>query len=563
MIRKFWSALALVVLAGCNCGGEDIGTLNRPVVEFLSPAPHTLVDSEAEVVVKATARNRAGLEFLALRIGETEIGRCDATAGVGLIECEVTFVPGDYAEEFEEASTLVIVGEATAPGDRVGTEELPLFVRPASSSIVIVSPEEGSTVAPSDPVEFKATAESEVGLQTLELFVGSQKIATCDAGGEAAAECSEDFDIQNYGSEVRDGKITITAKTTNRRGYEHSESRTLPVSPIKVRFHLPAITLNNPPRAGVSGTSPLELRVVSTHPVTLVGVTYQGQDFERWNNPDLSQPIRRDIDWGSRLSTGEHLLVAHAVDELGNTDTAELLVNVSCRSDADCGGNTRCCVDTGTCHEMVGSGELCDCQNPCPFNEGCFPGTCGESPRRCRPGCYPGDRDTMADRCPPQQGFDGTFRPAHCEWLPANERTAENRGGACVPSDACSVVDQDCPDLPLDRTRPPGPDNPPVPHNCVPASPTTNKCIPAGRIAQGALGCGGGLCGEDGVELGCGEGNICVRLVDEFGEEIEPPRCRQQCSKDTDCPGLLPFLPGNCSKVMGAGSEEYATGACL
>lgn len=548
-----WTTLAaLAFAAACNCGGDDVGTLNRPEVTFESPEANSVVDSEAQLTVKASARNRRGLNALVLRIGETELARCDGDGVVGVLDCEATFLPGDFGDRLEEGQ-LVIVGEATAPGDRTGSAELRLFVRPAPTTIVIVTPEENSTIAPSDPVTFEATAETAVGLEWLALFVGNDEIARCDAGGESAAACAADFDIQHHGSQVHGDRVVITARTKNNRGFEDTKSIQLTVKPLKVRFHLPVLTLTNPPRAGVSGISPLELRVVSTHAVTMIEVRDEAQVFgvERWNSPDLSKPIRRDINWGARLGTGEHLLVAQAMDDKGNVDRAELLIRVSCRNDADCGGNTRCCPDTGTCHDMVGSGQLCDCQNPCPFNEGCFPGTCGESPRRCRPGCYPGDQNTRADKCSPQDG-----RAAHCERLPASEATAENKGGACAPSDSCNVVSQNCPDLPLDRTRAAGPDNPLVPHNCVPASPTTNKCIPVGAKVINEQNCGHSVCGDAGTQIGCGKGAICASPI--IDGTRHPARCVSQCVRNSDCP-----FNHYCAELSGAGSEPFGTGACL
>lgn len=520
----------------------------------------TVVESEEPLQIVALGKNPAGVFDLVLSIGETEIAKCDG-GGATELECTAEIVPGDFEGELDDGA-FVVIGVVHGPGGNTNQAELKLLMQAAPTEIIIITPADDGAVVASDDTDFIVTAESEVGLESLVLFIGDKEIKRCELQGEVGGECSTSFDIVDFPEQVKDKRVEITATAKTLRGREDSVTHTLRVSPLAVRFVRPQITLSNPPRAAVTGISPLELRLVSTHPVEHIKVDALSEGvgliLHKDSNPE--KHFRRDIAWGERLGTGEFLLTASILDQEGNQDVAELLVRVSCRNDGDCRGDTRCCPDSGTCHSIVAPGAICDCQNPCPFEQGCFPGICGQAPRRCRPGCFPGgpsdDPSDRAERCDDQLAGDDLV-PAHCEKLPLSEVTAENRGGACVPSDPCTIMDPDsCPDLPLDRTLPPGPNNPTVPHTCVPASPTTAKCVPVGSKEVGEEECGFGLCGVEARDKGCQPGLICAFITLDNGIR-EPARCIRQCAQATDCEENE-----TCLEVNGPGGEPFQTGVC-
>lgn len=552
---------AALTLAACNCGEENLASRHKPEVVIEQPQPFAAFGSEETVTLRAKATSRGRLDSLVLSVGNHAFAPCEAGADTkGELVCEVTFVPGDH--DSEKRNERLLLKAVAAAGRETAEAKLEIFVRPAKTEIVIVEPEAGSTIVAGDPVAFKATAETPVGLKWLALYVGDAEIHRCHADEEEpfALACEKSFLINDHSTQIAGQSVVLTARTENRRGFEDSESVEVIVRPIKVRFRQPPVTMNNPPRAVVRGTSPLELQVISAIPVIDLEVRYG--DEQQLMYKKSSPPFLTTINWGLVLQTGEHRLVAYARDEKGNLDQTELLVRVICNSDSDCGGATRCCAETGTCHPIVASGALCDCQNPCPFSEGCFTGTCGQTPRRCRPGCSPGTFEPWpgikADRCTNQDGS-----PAYCQVLPAGERTAENKGGACSPTDLCDIESQNCPNLPLDRTRAAGPDNPTVPHNCVAASPTQNKCIPAGPKTVGATNCLQQSCGEDVTQTGCAKGSMCLVDVDSQGRPVSPPTCRQLCKNPNN------FSRGTCpsghvcaKSLIGTGGEEYQQGIC-
>jgi hypothetical protein len=159
-----------------------------------------------------------------------------------------------------------------------------------------------------------------------------------------------------------------------------------------------------------------------------------------------------------------------------------------------------------------------------------------------------------ADNCAPQDGD-----PAYCSPLPANQVTQQNKGGACAVGDNCSITAQNCPEYPLDRTQPPGPNNPDVPQTCTPVAPTTNACYPAGQIAVWGINCDQS-CTMTPVD--CAQGSLCVTVVDDQGNAIGPSECRQQCTnpggESTECPRDRP----NCEGTYAAGMVYFSTGVC-
>jgi hypothetical protein len=224
-----------------------------------------------------------------------------------------------------------------------------------------------------------------------------------------------------------------------------------------------------------------------------------------------------------------------------------------CATDSDCTSQpgTRCCPTDGVCYDTVAENADCDCQHPCPLDEGCFPGTCGALPQACRPGCNPGNATTAPDTCAPQSGS-----PAYCEGLSPDPVTAQNHGGACAPADSCDVLQQDCPEYPVDRTQPAGANNPLVLQTCQPVAPGANVCVPAGPIPLGGINCDQS-CSSTGSD--CALGTLCVTPIGANGQQIGPSECRQQCDATNPvCPADRP----NCLVVIGNGMIPYSSGVC-
>jgi hypothetical protein len=271
------------------------------------------------------------------------------------------------------------------------------------------------------------------------------------------------------------------------------------------------------------------------------------------------------------MGTGVHHLVAQAQDMNGNVNSAKLDVEVGCTADSECSSGNRCCVVQKTCNPIVSPGSDCDCEHPCPLDQGCFPGTCDAAPLKCRPGCNPGDQTHVADACAPETDSTG-MHTTYCTNLPAGSATVQNKGGACAPSDDCDVVKQNCPPFPLDRTRPVSASNPAVPHTCVPASPASpkaNACLPAGNTKPLGTGCDL-ACGNDTTN--CSRGLICVTPVDSTGTATGPAACQNQCSTpwmgDPSNPFATPSQAPDCSPnqycggLQGNGGAAFATGVC-
>jgi hypothetical protein len=228
-----------------------------------------------------------------------------------------------------------------------------------------------------------------------------------------------------------------------------------------------------------------------------------------------------------------------------------------CAADNDCSAapGTRCCTEDNLCHPMVAENADCDCAHPCPLDQGCFPGTCGATPQKCRPGCFPGSAATNspADMCASQNGD-----PAYCSPLPTSQATVENKGGACAVGENCGVTSQNCPPYPLDRTMPVSTSNPAVAQTCTPVAPTVNACYPAGDIPLWGINCDQS-CTMTGSD--CAPGSICVTPTDSEGNKIGPSECRQQCGDPGGTNGCPQDRP-NCEGTYAAGMVYYSTGVC-
>jgi hypothetical protein len=174
---------------------------------------------------------------------------------------------------------------------------------------------------------------------------------------------------------------------------------------------------------------------------------------------------------------------------------------------------------------------------------------------RCRASCYPGDTNVVADACPSTFGVEN-----FCRSLPEALRTPENKGGACVQSDSCNVISQDCPNLPLDRTKPAGANNPAVPHTCVPVSPTSTACYPAGTKTLGEKSCEYDTCGDS--SSACVKGLLCTGILDNEGAGTA---CNKQCANPSDIPTSSPQCASGevCVALYGPGRVKVKTGVCM
>lgn len=427
--------------------------------------------------------------------------------------------------------------------------------------IVINTPFQDERVPNNTPVVLRATASSRVGVTSLTLFVGTEELAFCEADGSGTEmTCEASFTASEHIPKIVNGKLLLKARGTDVRDGVGEAAITVNASLLNIVFLDPGLSQESPPLAAVRATTKLEVAVESFMPVAEVLIASEfGVILKKFEEP----PFAADVRWVDRLGTGEHVVVAKVTDVEGNTAEARRTILISCGNDGDCSRGMRCCGETGTCNPVVGEGEDCDCERPCPGTQGCFPGTCGQTPRKCRPGCFPGTYGVggkKADRCGSEDG-----RPAFCVHLPANESTTENLGGACSPADSCDVGLQNCPDMPLDRTRPPGPDNPAIAQNCVVAGPTTNRCIPAGNIPAGGKNCQGQVCTAEYATVSCAKGGLCVQLINPDGTSTgAPPYCSQLCNNPAitgprrNCPAGQGCYPG----IEGPGREAYTVGTC-
>lgn len=435
-------------------------------------------------------------------------------------------------------------------------------------AIEILSPADGDTAA--SMVTFTARATSSGGLQWLALKVGSKEIATCNPGDDnTTIDCTKEFSVPDFVSEAVNNAITLTALARDGGGDLIEKSVTIVAAPLTVKFVKPSAPAGG--TATLRGETALEVAVDSLMTVQAVAVTVDDkpEPLAQWR----AVPYKTLVKWASVLGTGDHVLKAQARDVNGAVARAELKVKVSCGSDNECATGTRCCTDTGRCNPIVGAGADCDCEHPCPYDQGCFPGTCGTLPRKCRPGCFPGgsQRGQYADRCG-SESQGATSVPAYCSALPPSEATAQNKGGACAPMDAvgptnamCSITRQDCPDAPLDKNSPVSPTNPLIKYSCVPASPKGNICLPAGSIPESGTGCEYDTCGD--TAKACQKGLLCVTLIDQSGSPLGPATCRKQCANPDPLGGVFggsPECPSGqyCGGLLGPGLEEFPTGSC-
>jgi len=442
------------------------------------------------------------------------------------------------------------------------------------NEITIESPLEGESVFASGEVVFRAKATNPGGLELLALRIGEgdeldtlHECSADEAGIEAT--CEHTFKVKDYGALIENQTILLTAFVRDAQGDTAEETLRVNVKPIVVKIRRP-VKGPEQARAKVALRDALELTVESAIDVEVAEVSLRNASGDELVRRYRNAPYRStDVQWPTLADgPGDYDLIAGARDTDGNADTVILPITILCSEDTHCTGGKRCCPEDGTCYDPVARGAECSCQKPCPGDQACLPGICGSLPKRCRPGCYPGgeQRGQYAERCSPQQGPNGEQYTAYCTRLPSTDATPLNEGGACAVADGCNVVTQNCPDLPLDRTRPAGDDNPPVAHTCVPVSPVANTCMPAGSIRLGGTNCDYNTCGDSSA--GCIKGLLCVTTIDQNGDPIGPSRCEKQCNDPWDGSGFFPPQSRSCAtgeycgQLLGAGQEPIATGVC-
>jgi hypothetical protein len=436
--------------------------------------------------------------------------------------------------------------------------------------VVINAPVEGDTVATT--ANFDATANSAAGLASLVLRVGPKTLQTCTPGSDdTSIQCVTNVKVADVLDQQVENTVTFTATATDLNGELVEASVKVVLAPITIKFIRPSARLPN-----VRGTSVLELTVDSLLGVEAVQVTADDKTtpFANWR---AAPYLKTDVAWPSEVGIGAHKLRASARDMNGAVASAEITINVSCGADDDCASGQRCCATSGKCNPIVGPGADCDCDRPCPSDQGCFPGTCSRGKSKCRPGCYPGANGEgqigpryYAERCGdlvPEPGQPSG--PAYCENLPSDQATDQNKGGACKPANPCDLSGQNCANGRVNPDLPESAQNPVVPYSCVPQVPDVHICVPAGTLPEGSLNCSPDSC--ESVSAACAKGLMCVRHVDANGRPIDDPQCRRQCFTQED-PFTVLFggnsvCGGNGTRycnmgLVGAGYEPMGSGIC-
>jgi hypothetical protein len=458
--------------------------------------------------------------------------------------------------------------------------------------VVIDTPAAGTTAGNGSSITFHATAYDAVGISTLMLGSGGGDAGTpftmlqnCKAPNEAwgiptnKATCEFTLAVDSYTHLITQGEIILTAVATDRQSIQGYASVIVNVKALTCRFVEPG---TDSAVANVGSISNVSVAVMNqTAAMKSVVVTSDNGTKElNWSSTGWADAgsaageffySNQVKTWASEVGVGMHKLTATCTDVSGNVDSDTMEVNVGCGSDSDCPSGDRCCSQDGKCYATVAEGADCDCQHPCPSNEGCFPGICDAAPQKCRPGCFPG-----ADTPPPYgtapascAAQDGLL--SFCNNLPADQVTSQNMGGACAVGDNCDPIRQNCPDLPLDRSKPAtmpkcttlsaSCPNPTVPQNCVPFAPGVNGCVPAGPIASGGTGCNQ-TCGQETGN--CAKGTWCTQAVDQSGNPLGPPTCSAQCPTPTQNPANSAGCPAGeyCDAVFGLGMVFFSSGVC-
>ncbi len=557
--------LRLFAVATSPRGTTETATLDLKIVPppiriaIQKPLTGAQIGIDQDVELKAEATDVVGVGAVILVVGRDFLKQCNPFArGDTPLACEVTLRAHDHLGSISTTG-MPLFAKAIDPFGNlvVASVVLPVDLSTLRPSVIITEPKANSAIG-ADGVTLSANALSGAGIDRIDLQIGPTTLRTCSqsqAGGLTLA-CTTTFRASDFLAQVQHETLRLTAQAFDGAGVPISTSVDVILEPPWVEFRDPVITQPTPAVAFITSAGALSLTTTGAVPMASAVVTDEkGATIQTFTAP----PFAATIQWSSAFGNGPHTLTATVTDKLGRQATATRDVELRCKADADCASGQRCCIDTGACHPTVAAGADCDCAHPCPSDQGCFPGTCNQTPRKCRPGCFPGTFTQRADVCAPQGGT-----PTYCSLLPLDQQTPANKGGACAPADACDIDAQNCPDLPLDRTMPAGPGNPAVPHTCVPVTPGTNACMPAGPIAAGGTNCGL-QCFAQGASVNCARGSLCVQDIDTSGNPFGPSKCYLQCTTPSTsttshggCPGAQ-FCTGG---LQGAGGLLFTSGIC-
>jgi hypothetical protein len=453
-----------------------------------------------------------------------------------------------------------------------------------TTKVTISDPADQQQFANSDTVTFTAHADNAAGLNTLALNVGQVQLKVCGDANTIVQnlDCSATFAANDptYTSQIGGGKMVLTAIAIASTGLSTSASVTIligtPAPTVwALNFVQPMPGTGFPPTATVSAPSQMQLAIIGNPPSPIISVVVVASGSNNVQIPIASYtsvPYQSQITWLTTPGVGYYTLTGTATAKTGETQSATVIITVNspnCTKDTMCLQGSRCCLDDGQCHPIVGENQDCDCAHPCPTDEGCFPGTCGKAPQQCRPGCFPGTQAKKPDTCAPINGIQ-----AYCEPLPPSQVTTQNKGGACAPGDGCDVVAQNCPDALLYPGQAAGANNPVVPYSCEPVAMNGNieatVCFPAGTWPPQGNNTGNKCLGETDTcgsdTAGCVKGYECVY---EQGNEAAGPACSQQCAHPVSlgfsCP---PSTAGGCPSgqfcdgLLGNGNVAFTTGVC-
>ena len=559
-------ALVAIALASA-CSNEKLRQQASIEVVIAAPADGTRVQLTDSITFTARAANATGLISLALQVGSAQLIACPSATGATSLECSGTFTPKDHAKDISQGA-LQLTALATATDGGTGSAQVSVVLDPTATALVIDAPAAATSAGATQSISFQAHATNPSGLTQLWLSAGADALTSCKpaAADPTTISCQVSLTLQDHASQLKGGVLTLTARATDSHDTPVMKTVTVTESQLTLNFVQPALTQLNPPVAAVKGSSPIELSVTGSAQIQSLVVT--DVNLNRVAG-FTAAPFLANVSWGS-LGVGLHTLYAVVHDAAGNATQAQRVVQVSCTADSDCTGGERCCTTDGACHPVVASGADCDCQHPCPSNEGCFPGTCGGPPQKCRPGCDPGSDNPsrVPQDCANQNGVI-----AYCANLPPGQVTPQNHGGACAPGDGCNVAKQDCPNALLNLSLPAGPGNPVVPYTCEPVSKTATACFPAGtnpaqdNNPNNHCLDAADTCGND--TAGCVKGLLCTGLIGNPGAGLA---CNAQCTDPID-PNNYPFGPPQsktcgtnppqyCDQLQGTGGQIVLTGIC-
>jgi hypothetical protein len=572
MASLLWLLLIAAAALGLGCDTTRVVRVNSVTVTIASPANGAAVQLTDSISFAASADNPGGLLSLVLSAGAAQVGSCLGNGSPSHLECKATLIPKDHQADLQ-GNDLALTAIATGSDGDTAQARVDVIIgaaTTATTTLLIDAPAEGTTSGATDSITFQAHATNLLGLKSLALSAGTDALASCApaASGSTNIACQVALTMQAHAAQLVAGKLTLTAQATDSQGKSVSKSITVLESPLGVSFVQPALTQQTPPVAAVRSPSPVEIAVTGAPQIKTVVVTDENQHTVA---SFTATPYSSTVTWLSALGIGTHTLTAVATDSQSNHASAQRVVQVSCATDGDCAAGTRCCAGDGQCHAIGAPGADCDCAHPCPLDQGCFPGTCGAPPQKCRPGCNPGS--DSPPRVPQACGNENGVI-AYCSPLPPDQVTPQNHGGACAPGDGCDVHAQNCPNFPLDRTKPGGPGNPTVPYTCEPVSPTATACFPAGThppqdnnpgnlCLDGADTCGNAV-------VGCTQGYLCVGIV---GQPDLGLACSAQCRDPVDpnnyfppftYPPQSPDCPNGqyCDQLFGTGGQLVLTGIC-